>query len=76
MRDKESPFASDIYYVEILERGALKPGMAGSSLFRDDFNMKVINVNTQDTLIINFNHNLDRFSVTQPSGDYKIIIEK
>ena len=76
IRDKEEPFASDIYYVEILERGALKAGTQGPSLFRDDFNLKVINVNTQDTLIINFNHNLNRFSVTQPSGDYKTIIEK
>jgi tetratricopeptide (TPR) repeat protein len=76
IRDKEAPYASDIYYVEILERGALKPGMEGSSLFRDDFIMKVIDINTKDTLIINFNHNLDRFSVTKPSGDYKIIIEK
>jgi tetratricopeptide (TPR) repeat protein len=76
IRDKEAPFASDIYYVEILERGALKPGMAGSSLFRNDFNLKLINPATQDTIIINFNHNLDRFSVTKPSGEYKIIIEK
>jgi hypothetical protein len=76
IRDKEAPFASDIYYVEILERGALKPGMAGSSLFMNDFNMKLINTSTQDTIIIYFNHNLDRFSVTRPSGEYKIIIEK
>jgi tetratricopeptide (TPR) repeat protein len=75
IREKEAPFASDIYYTEILERGALKPGMEGSVL-REDFNMKVININTKDTLIINFNHNLDRFSVTKPSGDFKIIIEK
>jgi Tol biopolymer transport system component len=76
IRDKEEPFASDIYYVEILERGAFNAGLLGPSLFREDFNLKVIDMNTQDTLIINFNHNLNRFSVTQPSGNYKTIIEK
>ena len=76
IRDKEEPFASDIYYIEILERGAFNAGLLGPSLFREDFNLKVIDMNTQDTLIINFNHNLDRFSVTQPSGNYKTIIEK
>lgn len=76
IRDKEEPFASNIYYVEILERGAFNAGLLGPSLFREDFNLKVIDMNTQDTLIINFNHNLNRFSVTQPSGNYKTIIEK
>ena len=75
-RDKEEPFASDIYYVEILERGAYNASLQGSSLFREDFNLKVIDMNTRDTLIINFNHNLNRFSVTQPAGNFKTIIEK
>ena len=76
IRTKEEPFASDIYYTEILERGTSNVVLQGSSLFRDDFNLKVIDINTGDTLIINFNHNLNRFSVTQPSGNYKTIIEK
>jgi len=75
-RDKEELFASDIYYVEIFERGAYNASLQGPSLFREDFNLKVIDMNTQDTLIINFIHNLNRFSVTQPSGNYKTIIEK
>lgn len=76
IRDKEEPFASDIYYTEILERGASNAVLQGSSLFREDFNLKVIDINTGDSIIINFNHNLNRFSVTQPSGKYKTIIEK
>ena len=76
IRDKEEPFASDIYYTEILERGASNAIFQGSSLFREDFNLKVIDVHTGDTIIINFNHNLNRFSVTQPSEKYKTIIEK
>lgn len=76
MRDKEEPFASDIYYSEILERGASGKVLKGASLFRDDFNLKVININAGDTLIIHFNHNLNRFSVTKPSGNYETIIEK
>jgi tetratricopeptide (TPR) repeat protein len=76
IRDKEEPFAADIYYTEILERGASNAIFQGSSLFREDFNLKVIDVHTGDTIIINFNHNLNRFSVTQPSEKYKTIIEK
>jgi hypothetical protein len=76
IRTKEEPFASDIYYIEILERGAFNAGLPGPSIFRDDFNLKVIDMNTRDTLIINFNYNLNRFSVTQPSGNYKTIIVK
>lgn len=76
IRDKEEPFSADIYYTEILERGASSAGFQGSSLFREDFKLKVIDINTGDTLNINFNHNLNRFSVTQPAGNYKTIIEK
>jgi tetratricopeptide (TPR) repeat protein len=76
IREKEEPFASDIYYVEILERGAYNASLQGPSLFRDDFNLKVIDMNTRDTLIIKFDHNLNRFSVTRPSGNYKTLIEK
>jgi tetratricopeptide (TPR) repeat protein len=76
IRDKEEPFASDIYYTQILERGASGKVLQGASLFREDFNLKVIDKNTGDTLIIHFNHNLNRFSVTEPSGKYETIIEQ
>jgi Tol biopolymer transport system component len=76
IRDKEEPYASDIYYIEILERGSYNASLQGTSLFRDDFNLKIIDMNTQDTLNIRFDHNLNRFSVTRPSGNYKTIIEK
>jgi len=75
-RLKEEPFISDIYYLEILERGAAEGRLVTPILFREDFDLKIINKNTQDTLIIHFNHNLNRFSVKQPAGNFETIIEK
>jgi tetratricopeptide (TPR) repeat protein len=75
-RLKEEPFISDIYSLEILERGAAGGELATPALFLDDFDLKVINKSAQDTLIIHFNHDLNRFSVKQPTGNFETIIEK
>jgi len=75
-RIKQEPFISDIYYIEILKRGTAMGRIVTPELFRDDFNLKIIDLNKQDTLIINFNHDLNRFSVKQPSGEFETIIEK
>lgn len=75
-RLKEEPFVSDIYYLEILERGATDGGLVTPTLFQDDFVLKIINMNEQDTIIIHFNHDLNRFSVKQPAGNFETIIEK
>ena len=70
------PFVADIYYLEILERGAPGGELVTPTLFRNDFNLKVINKSKQDTLIIYFNHDLNRFSVKHPTGNFETIIEK
>ena len=75
-RLKEEPFVSDIYYLEILERGATDGGLVTPTLFQDDLVLKIINMNEQDTIIIHFNHDLNRFSVKQPAGNFETIIEK
>jgi hypothetical protein len=72
----DEPFVSDIYYVEILERGASGKGLVTPLLFREDFDLQVIDLGRQDTLIIHFNHDLNNFSVKQPPGEFKTIIEK
>jgi len=75
-RMKQEPFVSDIYYIEILKRGATGKGFVTPALFQDDFDLKIIDLNKQDTLIIHFNYDLNSFSIKQPPGEFKTVIEK
>jgi hypothetical protein len=75
-RMKQEPFVSDIYYIEILERGATGKGFVTPVLFQDDFDLKIIDLNKKDTLIIHFDYDLNRFSIKQPPGEFETIIEK
>jgi len=68
---KEDPIISDIYFIEVLGRGQ-RSDQDRHALFGHDFELKVIDVHTSDTLIIHFYRETNDFTVVQPTGEYII----
>ncbi len=74
--EKEGQGISDIYFVEIFKRSAEFTDKPAQSRFAKSFDLYILNIESSDTLIINFENSTDSFSISKPVNKYKIIRDK